>query len=174
MLVFMPISTAIGLEEASVPVRKVRPDLKAIRQVMDAAPLSVGIDPDQEPPSWLAEPARAEWARLMRVCRVRPRWLQEVDVPVVAGWCMAVGLLQEATADVVARGHLIPGRSKSDASRGVANPSVRIALQASSALRSFSAQLGFNPSSRASIPIGPLEDPDADDLFDLGDGSPWS
>jgi P27 family predicted phage terminase small subunit len=120
----------------------------------------------------LGPAARAEWVRVLEVVKLHPRWLQRADYQTLAGWCAAVALFQEATADVVARGHLVAGRSSADAvrpdgARVVKNPSVSVAMAAASAMRSFGQQLGFSPSSRVSIPVGALED-DRDDLFDLG------
>jgi P27 family predicted phage terminase small subunit len=150
-------------------------NLAAVEEAMDPPNLSLGLSEDEPPPDWLRPAAARDWVRVLEAVKRHPRWIQRADYQTVAAWCAAVGLLEEATRDIEARGALIAGRSSADQARGpagtVANPSVRIALQAASALRSLGSQLGFNPTARGTLAIGPLED-DGDDLFDLG--GTWS
>jgi P27 family predicted phage terminase small subunit len=151
-------------------------DLRAVKEAMDPPNLSLGLSEDTPPPSWLGPAAAAEWVRVLEAVKLHPRWIQRADYQTVAAWCAAVGLLEEATRDIESRGVLIAGRSSADQARGpagtVKNPSITVALQASAAMRSLGQQLGFNPTARGTLAIGPLEDDRVDDLFDLG--GTWS
>jgi P27 family predicted phage terminase small subunit len=153
-----------------VPAKRLRPDLKAVRAALDPEPLSLGLDPNTEPPDWLPEVWKAEWRRVMEFSRTRPRWLTAADVEIIAGYCATVAIYRQAIADLSERGLTVPGRGRSDKARGpngvVRNPSAMLARESGSQMLKFAQQLGFTPQARSSVAIGPAEVPESD-LFDV-------
>lgn len=95
-------------------------------------------------PSWLSEPARAEWRRAARQLTERGD-LTPGDLPVLATFCSAVGRLQQAELLIAKEGLCVKAQN------GVPtkHPAIAIANEASSTIKTLSAALGLTPASRS-------------------------
>jgi phage terminase small subunit len=93
-----------------------------------------------EPPMPLEGIALTEWARISS----EAFWLVESDWTALADRCVCWARLQEAEADVAARGLLI-GRKKT------ANPSARLARQYRTAVQRYDLRLGLAAAAREGV-----------------------
>ena len=120
-------------------------------RVVSSAPSGSPVPPSSTPPEWLSQDAKAEYRRIVKAVRHSDD-LQAIDRAALIGYCEAWAMFKAATADVTARGHLVPGRSSADDARGdagmVKNPSVQIMRDAQTQMRAWAKELGFTPQSR--------------------------
>ena len=107
-------------------------------------------------PAWLDAYAREEW-ELVAGELGRLGMLHGVDTATVASYCEACSLLRHANDEIAANGGLTTiDCGKSGLRR---HPAVGTALDAIRTIKSFAAEFGFTPSSRARVkaPGGPAD-----------------
>jgi P27 family predicted phage terminase small subunit len=114
-----------------------------------------------ESPEFLGEAGAAMWRAQVGACAVASAgvghaWLTAVDRAVLAAYCLNWGLLCEVAVD--AQGAPVElAQTKAGLVRRV-SASVKVAQLAMQGLKSSIAELGFSPSARARLTLGPKGD----------------
>lgn len=143
-----------------------KPEIRVARDALAEVP----------PPEWLPEHAAAYWVEVVRDLSGR-KILTSDNLPSVANYCLALGAVREAEADIRENGRVID--IMAEAKDGtlyrkgrVPNPAVKQMNDAMSISLRLAAELGATPISR-SRPSLPKDD-GHDDLFDFEDEVPCS
>jgi P27 family predicted phage terminase small subunit len=116
-------------------------------------------------PGWLADEARAEWARIIPELQLAGV-LKLVDRAAIAAYCQAWAELEILTRQIQAEGRTTTeivqnARGEVLGEKIKAHPAVRLQRDAFSRVKSFLVEFGFSPNSRARIggDSGPQEQP---------------
>ncbi|MFA4973656.1 MAG: phage terminase small subunit P27 family [bacterium] len=129
------------------------------RPLNENEPQPLPVEP--ECPHWLMPEAKAEWKRIAPEL-LRLGLLTHIDKAALAGYCQAYARWSQAEARLTKRGLLITTQSGYQQQRA----EVSIAQRYLAILKSFIAEFGLSPSSRARmvVPGGhrPTEDPEAE------------
>jgi P27 family predicted phage terminase small subunit len=110
-------------------------------------------------PSWLPEPGKAEWRRVLPLLMARSI-LSRADLSVLASYCAAFGQVQQCQEILNAKGLVDEGKL---GTRG--HPAAQIQHRAMSQLRQYAAELGLTPVSRSRA--GVVDRKEADDWSDM-------
>lgn len=143
-----------------------KPDIRVARDALSEVP----------PPDWLPYHAAGYWVEVVRDLSSR-KILTNDNLPSVANYCLALGAVREAEADIRENGRVID--LMAEAKDGtlyrkgrVPNPAVKQMNDAISLSLRLAAELGATPISRSrpSLP----DDDGQDDLFDFEVDMPCS
>lgn len=135
-------------------MRGTKPHIKIERDALEELPA----------PDWLAEEARAEWARILPILAKR-RILTEADLGTFENYCMAMGTVREMEREIQKLGHVqkVYKLDKEGNSLLIGirkNPAVSIQSDAMTRARLLAAELGCTPVSRSRPSV---DDNDGDD-----------
>jgi P27 family predicted phage terminase small subunit len=112
----------------------------ALRLVGDA---DLGARSTPRVPSWLPEPGKAEWRRVLPLLMARSI-LSRADLSTLASYCAAFGTVQQCQEIINAEGLVVEGKLSP---RG--HPASQIQHRAQSQMRQYAAELGLTPVSRS-------------------------
>ncbi|UJX47175.1 phage terminase small subunit P27 family [Xanthobacter sp. YC-JY1] len=129
-----------------------KPEIPAAQE-----PLPDGVP---EPPEWLTEDARAEWARVLPVLLVERRTITMTDLSIFANYCTAIGQVAEANRILSDEGLTFKGPSGPKR-----HPAIAIRSDGMTQARQMAAELGLTPASRGRPAI---KNGGGDDLFSGG------
>ena len=110
-------------------------------------------------PSWLPKLAKAEWNRIAKILEPAGR-LTHADLAALCSYCTAMAELQEATQVLEKEGRTFTTEKGYTGQ----HPAVGMQRSAWSALKTFAALFGLDPSSRSRLP--PPPDKKDEDPFD--------
>jgi P27 family predicted phage terminase small subunit len=110
-------------------------------------------------PSWLPEPGKAEWRRVLPLLLERGI-LSRADLSTVASYCAAFGTVQQCQEILNREGLVVEG---AQGSKG--HPASQIQHRAQSQMRQYAAELGLTPVSRSRAAV--VDRRESDDWSDL-------
>lgn len=115
-----------------------------------------------EPPGFLCDCAKAEWARVAPQLYAL-RLLSEVDVAVLAAYCQSWATFKAASEAIEAAGLTVETTN----GNVIQNPLLGIANKASRDMVRYAAEFGLTPTSRARLQVsaGPLPGDPSDRFF---------
>jgi len=118
-------------------------------------PAPAPLDAGEAAPDWLADDARAEWARLVPLL-TRCGVLTETDRSALTAYCDAWGTWKEASTQIRRFGMVLKTK---DGKLPVVSPYVRIAHDSLTQMRAFLIEFGMTPSSRVRVHATPAKKP---------------
>ena len=103
-------------------------------------------------PAWLPETAKTEWKRIVSV--LPPGLLTQADLAALVAYCTAWAALQEASKVLAREGRTF----KTGTGYVQVHPAVAMQQAAWSAIKTFAAMFGLDPSSRSRLQLPPAEE----------------